>query len=107
MSRPPSPARPRTRAYAKSALSRDPPEAARAYARRRIFKNDCPYGSHRRRGAVAADIDVGRRDGAVILLGAGDDEELRARLEIVLAARIEAHHRRRGRHDHLLLAVLV
>src|SRR5919197_389852 len=56
---------------------------------------------------VAADIDPGRFERAVRLLGRGDDIDVGARLELVLAADdISADHGIRT-DDDLLLAVLV
>src|ERR1700722_254524 len=63
--------------------------------------------SHRRRSAVATDIDASRGQRSVRRLLRGNDDELRARLEIGRAAGFELHHRRVRGNDDLLLAVRI
>src|SRR5262249_54926010 len=56
--------------------------------------------SHRRGEAVTADRDRGGFEGAVVLLGGAGDEDLGARLELVLAAGDVGHDHGVGRdHD--------
>src|ERR1700686_4450532 len=63
--------------------------------------------SHRRGEAVLADIDAGRFNAAVGQLGAGGDENLRARHQVALVAVDELHDRGVVRHRDHLLALLV
>src|SRR5215216_5820442 len=63
--------------------------------------------SHRRGDAVAADIDAGRFQRAVVLLHRAEDDDLGARLQFGLVAGDEGDDRRTLRHQDLLLAVLV
>src|SRR5580692_6800863 len=63
--------------------------------------------SHRRRSAVATDIDGRRGQRSVLRFLRGNDDELRARLEIGWAAGFELHHRRVRRNDDLFLAVRI
>src|SRR5215468_4819076 len=65
-----------------------------------------PAPSHRRR-EVAADVDRRREQRAVGLGLRGEDDDLRARLDLGLVARRISHDRRRRRNENLLLAVLV
>src|SRR5262249_53597564 len=63
--------------------------------------------SHRRRDAVAAHIDGGRFERAVLLLVGGADEDLGAWFELALVAGNERHDHRLGHDDDLLVAILV
>src|SRR6202521_2113862 len=80
------------------------PSAAQPCRRRRAE----PFAdSHRRCKAAEADVDAGRAQRLVRLLGGGPDENLGAGLKLALFRRHEGDDRRLGRHDHRLLAVLV
>src|ERR1700712_5659296 len=66
-----------------------------------------PYDSHRRRDAVAADVDAVRFQRAVILFHRAEDDDLGAGLQFGLLAGDEGDDRGARRHHHFLLAVLV
>src|SRR5262249_3822254 len=64
------------------------------------------FPSHRR-GDAAPDVDRGRLQRAVRLLGRAEDDDVRAGLELGLLARRIGDDRGARRHDHLLLAFAV
>src|SRR5258708_18696581 len=68
---------------------------------------DLRWKSHRRRDAVAADIDAGGFQAAILFSGGAEDDDPGARLQLGLVAGDEADDRRIGRHQHFLFAVLV
>src|SRR5258705_7134105 len=65
------------------------------------------FASHRRRDAVAADIDAGGLQRAVFLFAGAEDDDFRARLQLGFIAGDEGDDRRVRRHDDFLFAVLV
>src|SRR5258705_2847645 len=68
---------------------------------------DLRWKSHRRRDAIAADIDAGGFQAAVLFPGGAEDDDPGARLQLGPVARDEADDRRIRRHHHFLFAVLV
>src|SRR5271169_352349 len=62
---------------------------------------------HRRRGAIATDIDAGCHEGIVGHFLRRENDHLRARLEIAGGSRRECNDRRVGGNDDLFLAVRI
>ena len=78
----------------------------RVLSRGRLVERLAPV-SHRRRNAVAADIDAVGFQHAVVFLHRAEDDDLGARFHFGLVAGNEGDDRRIRRHHDLLLAVLV
>src|SRR5213596_2806478 len=68
---------------------------------------DLRWKSHRRRDAVAADIDADGFQRAILFTGGAEDDDPGARLQLGPVAGDEADDRRIRRNQHFLFTVLV